>query len=133
MPRRRPHLNSGRVSVETSVVAGFDGSANAERALAWAADHAEAVHCPLRICIARGDLHKLTRWADLWTAGLAQGLADQARDLLDGRGIDIEVEIADGNAAPVLIDRQTPESFVVVGMRGRGVLDGIAVAPSPST
>jgi nucleotide-binding universal stress UspA family protein len=113
--------------VETSVVAGFDGSANAERALAWAADHAEAVRCPLRVCIARGDLHKLSRWADLWTAGLAQEWADQARGLLDDRGVEIEVEIADGNAAPVLIDRSTPESLVVVGSRGRGVFDGIAV------
>ena len=49
---------------ETSVIAGFDGSADAERALAWAADHAEAVHLPLRVCIARGDLHQLSRWAD---------------------------------------------------------------------
>ena len=37
------------------------------------------------------------------------------------------MEIADGNAAPVLIDRSTPESLVVVGSRGRGVFDGIAV------
>ena len=41
-------------------------------------------------------------------------------------GSTVEVEIADGNAAPVLIDRSTPESLVVVGSRGRGVFDGIA-------
>ena len=115
------------MGTETSVIAGFDGSADAERALAWAADHAEAVHRPLRVCIARGDLHQLSRWADQWTAGLAQEWADDARSLLDERGVDGEVEIADGNAAPVLIDRSKPESLVVVGSRGRGVFDGIAV------
>ena len=115
------------MGVESPIIAGFDGSADAERALAWAADHSEAVHRPLRVCIARGDLHRLSRWADEWTAGLAQEWADQARGLLDDRGLETDVEIADGNAAPVLIDRSTPDSLVVVGHRGRGVFDGIAV------
>ena len=47
------------------------------------------------------------------------------------READIEVEIADGNAAPVLIDRSTPESLVVVGSRGRGVFDAIPVGSVP--
>jgi len=115
------------MGAETSVIAGFDGSVGAEHALAWAADHAEAVHRPLRVCIARGDLYRVSRWADEWTAGLAQEWADQARRLLEVREADIEVEIADGNAAPVLIDRSTPESLVVVGSRGRGVFDAIPV------
>ena len=115
------------MGAETSVLAGFDGSVGAEHALAWAADHAEAVHRPLRVCIARGDLYRVSRWADEWTAGLAQEWADQARRLLEVREADIEVEIADGNAAPVLIDRSTPESLVVVGSRGRGVFDAIPV------
>ena len=79
------------------------------------------------MCIARGDLYQLSRWADQWTAGLAQEWAEQARSLLEACEAEFEVEIADGNAAPVLIDRTTHESLLVVGSRGRGVFDGIAV------
>jgi nucleotide-binding universal stress UspA family protein len=115
------------MGTEATIIAGFDGSADAARALAWAADHAEAVQGRLRVCVARGDLQQVSRWADQWTAGLAQEWADQARTLLEDRELDTEVEIADGNAAPVLIDRSTLESLVVVGHRGRGAFDGIAV------
>jgi nucleotide-binding universal stress UspA family protein len=115
------------MSPEASILVGFDGSQGAQRALAWAVEHADAVHSPLRVCIARGDLYQLSRWADQWTAGLAQEWAEQARSQLAACRVEFDVEIADGNAAPVLIDRTTPESLVVVGSRGRGVFDGIAV------
>src|SRR4051812_13231778 len=125
MPPGVPTREFERMSAEASILVGFDGSQDAERALAWATAHAEAVHGQLRVCIARGDLYQLSRWADQWTAGLAQEWAEQARRLLEACRAEFEVEIADGNAAPVLIDRTTHESLVVVGSRGRGVFDGI--------
>src|SRR6188472_4724488 len=115
------------MSAEASILVGFDGSQGAQRALAWATEHADDVHSPHRVCIARGDLYQLSRWADEWTAGLAQEWAEQARSQLEACTVEFDVEIADGNAAPVLIDRTTPESLVVVGSRGRGVFDAIPV------
>lgn len=107
------------------VVVGYDGSPEADRALVWAVGHARALGVPLRVCIARGDLYRLSAWADEWTADLAREWGDRARGVLRGvDAADTGMDVVDGRPAPALIDRSSPGSLLVVGSRGAGLVAG---------
>lgn len=108
------------------IVVGYDVSPDSELAVRWAAAHARAADVPLRVAIARGDLHTLSSWADEWTQGLADEWAERARKLLVELGAaDAEVVVLDGLPADALIRESADADCVVVGGRGRSVPVGM--------
>lgn len=105
------------------VVLGYDGSREADGALRQAVDLARRREWPLRIVIARGDLHRLSSWADEWTYGLAEEWAQSATRLLaELDATATEIDIRDGLPAPVLVDESADAACVVVGALGHGAV-----------
>jgi len=107
------------------VVLGYDGSREADGALRGAVDLARRHEWPLRVVVARGDLHRLSSWADEWTHGLAEEWVQSAAKLLAELGATAtEIDIRDGMAAPVLVEESADAACVVVGALGHGALVG---------
>lgn len=105
------------------IVVGYDDSPDARRALHWAADLAETMTMPLRVVVARGDMYKVSGWADEWTRGLAVEWLDLAAKELAGRDApDAQMAVVDGLASEVLILESHEASYLVVGSTGRGVV-----------
>jgi nucleotide-binding universal stress UspA family protein len=110
------------------LVVGYDGSADARRALTWAVVQGERLRRPLLVVIARGDLYKLSTWADEWTRGLAEEWAAGARQVLEAAAAgDASVEVVDGMAVPTLLERSGSAWLVAVGTRGHGPVMGALV------
>ena len=108
------------------VLVAFDDSPHARGALLWAAEVAEAAHAPLRVAIARGDLHTLSAWADHWTAGLAAEWEADAGKLLAEHGLQpAEVAVLDGRPAEVLVRASAAAGLLVIGSRGHGTVAGL--------
>lgn len=104
------------------VVVAFEGSPDAERALRFGVDLARRQGVPLRVVIARGDLYKLSEWADEWSQGLAEEWAESARKVLAEEGEQAEVAIMNGRVNDVLIDEATRAATMVIGAKGHGRL-----------
>ncbi len=115
------------------VVVGYDGSAWAELALTWAAEHARAAALPLRVLVARGDLHSLSAFTDEWTLGLAQEWAADAETSLSRlEAVEHDLVIADGLPGDVLVKASHEGAIVVLGSHGHHAVAG-AVLGSVST
>ena len=112
-------------SPSSPILVAYDGSPDANRALQWAAHLAGVRGDELSVCIARGDLYSLSRWADEWTQGLAQEWADRAVKELSESGTEpANIEILDGLPAEAIIERSQGTPLLVMGSRGRGRLAG---------
>lgn len=107
-------------SNEQPVVVGYDGSKEADEALRFGVELARRHGWTLRVVIARGDLHRLSAWADEWTQGLAEEWAEAAGKLLAEGGTEAVVTIADGLPAQVLVAESSQAAAVLVGARGHG-------------
>jgi nucleotide-binding universal stress UspA family protein len=117
--------DNAALETRAPVVVGFDGSRDAVRALRWAATWSQSAQRPLRVVAARGDLFRLSAWADNWTRGLAEEWLDQARKILADRGLpDARFEVLDAVPAGGLVDASTAAALVVVGSHGEGPLVG---------
>jgi nucleotide-binding universal stress UspA family protein len=112
------------------VVVGVDGSADAARALAWAAEEARLRGAELVVVHAylppyAGD------FAIAWDPGdeeeHAQVLLDDALAAVDTGSLPVPVEpvLAYDRAAPALLDAAEQADLVVVGSRGRGGFAGL--------
>lgn len=112
------------------VVVGVDGSANAVRALGWAADEARARGVPIEV------VHVWTRGAapvlglpvvvPLQDAELAaEHELTEALSSADLTGLEVHRHAIEGTPAGVLVDRSTTAGVVVVGSRGRGGVTAI--------
>jgi nucleotide-binding universal stress UspA family protein len=111
-------------SNEQPVVVGFDGSKEAGEALGFGAELARMHGWPLRVVIARGDLHRLSAWADEWTQGLAEEWAADAVKMLAEDEMEAVVVVADGLAAQVLVAESRQAAAVLVGATGHGFVTG---------
>ena len=113
---------------------GVDGSADAERALRWAAEQASLERRPLAVVTAAGidQVHAVT-WggaagsyvipaADLIEAvrGVAEEAAASAQQLRPG--LAVTAHATHGDPREVLIELSSAAHLVVIGSRGRGVL-----------
>lgn len=108
---------------EKPIVVGFDNSPDSRLALRWAAELASLLQLPLRAVVARGDLYKLSRWADEWTRGLADEWTELLRQQLEELGFaGAEVAVIDGLAAEVLVQESRAAFSVVIGSGGHGRL-----------
>lgn len=105
---------------EKPVVVAYEGSADADRAIRFGADLARRQGLPLRIVVARGDLYKLSQWADEWSQGLAEEWSDLARKILAEEGIQAAVVVRDGQVNDVLVSESAHASTLVVGAKGHG-------------
>ncbi|MDG1264919.1 MAG: universal stress protein, partial [Ilumatobacter sp.] len=112
-------------------VVGVDGSANAEHALAWAANHAKGRASCLRL-VGAWQTPLLGPAVETWPIGsstydrdslmestqrLVDDAAATARPLTD---VALQATIAHGGAATALLDATDEASLLVVGTRGRG-------------
>lgn len=109
-----------------TVLVGFDGSADAERALAWGIEEAAARRAPLRVVIARGD--RLSSYPNPprdWLAAITAEWVDQAQEFLKEAGLSRElVEVIDGSPSEVLVRASDPSTLVVLGSHGYGRISG---------
>jgi nucleotide-binding universal stress UspA family protein len=117
-----------------SIIVGVDGSADAERALRWAAEQASLQRRPLAVVTAAGiDQVRAVTWA-----GAAGAYVIPAEDLMKGvqtvaetaaesvhhlrPGLPVTAHAAHGDPRDVLIELSRDAHLVVIGSRGRGVL-----------
>jgi nucleotide-binding universal stress UspA family protein len=107
------------------VIAGFDGSPDARRALVWAADLARVKKAPLHVVVAMGDL-RMQRVTDLdvdWEQAYKAELSADAHATVDALGLDdVSVEISPYAPAPVILGEADEATVVVMGSRGHGRL-----------
>jgi nucleotide-binding universal stress UspA family protein len=111
------------------VVVGFDGSAPAEAALAFAFEEAKLRNIPLRIVCA-WEIPALEHAGAVFapTADLAAEARHNAEDVLAraresidrDAGIPIETVSASGHPPAVLVEQSADATLLVVGTRGRG-------------
>lgn len=109
-----------KTAVSKPVVVAYDGSPDADRALRFGVDLARDLQLPLRVVIARGDAHKLSRWADEWTRGLAEEWAESASKILAGEGEGPAIVVTDGRAADVLVAESPGAHVLLIGAQGHG-------------
>jgi nucleotide-binding universal stress UspA family protein len=117
-----------------TVIAAFDGSAGANRALEWAADDAARQGVPLRI------VHVLAPWPydiskytvqggpDEFTAGAGRMLAG-AEETARKRhpGLEVSSALLEGPPAKVLSEQSAADTTIVLGSRGLGGFVGALV------
>jgi nucleotide-binding universal stress UspA family protein len=129
------------------IVVGVDGSPSSHQTLRWAARQAKLTGASLQV---------VACWesptTDIWEVPPAFDSVDDARRNLevtvvevlgDGPGIDIDLTVVEGQAAPVLLEAARGASLLVVGSRGHWGLTGrplgsvsehcVAHAPCPVT
>lgn len=111
--------------VISQVVVGFDGSADARRALAWGIEESVSRRAALRVLISRGNRLVPNPGTRGWLAAFAEDWAGQARETLRHVGAPADVvEVTDGLPAQVLVERSDPSTLVVLGSHGHGRIAG---------
>jgi nucleotide-binding universal stress UspA family protein len=107
------------------VVLGTDGSAQADAALEFAAEHAAAVAAPLEVvsCAAGGSERDLDADPRAAADRLAAGAADRARAVHPE--LTVSSRVAEDLPEVALVEASERAALVVVGTRGRGAFRGM--------
>ena len=116
----------------SGIVAGYDGSAGAEQAIAWAAREAQSRRSVLTVCLAPSPGYPAPRSAERDSESrrraaeeaLAPGLR-LARDLV--RGGEVRPLVAAQPPAGALCELSADADMVVVGALGRGAVSGFPI------
>src|SRR5207253_1009261 len=110
------------------VVVGTDGSVEADKAVAWAADYVRRTG---------GTLELITTWSWPMTYGAPAGIPNylpekDAHDVIDkavaNAGLQVEhvrTVVVNGQAAQVLCERSDDADLLVIGSRGHGGFAGM--------
>jgi nucleotide-binding universal stress UspA family protein len=113
------------------IVVGVDGSPPSCQALRWAAGQARLTGASLQV-VTSWEYPTTYGWVppyppDFDPAGDARRLLEQTvGDVLgDDPGVEIGVEVAEGHAAPVLVEAARGAALLVVGNRGHGGFAGM--------
>lgn len=110
------------------VVVGYDGSADADRGLDWAIEHARLVGARLEVLSSSGDLEYLPERTNQETEALVAGWEQQAQARLKEAGLgDWTTRTSTGHAVSDLIEASQAASLLVVGAQGHSVLGGLVV------
>lgn len=114
----------------TKVIACYDGSPDAKRALVWAADLAREKKVPLRVVVALGDLRvrRVTELDAQWERYHEADLTEDARTAVKALKLsDASLEVSHHGPAPSILDEADESSLVVLGSRGHGRLSSAFV------
>ncbi|HUO48787.1 MAG TPA: universal stress protein [Acidimicrobiales bacterium] len=113
------------------IVVGVDGSPSSVRALHWAADQARRTGDRLEV-VTTWEFPTTYGWVppyppDFDPSGDARRLLEEtvAAELGDHAGIDVELVVVEGHAAPVLVEQAKGAQLLVVGSRGHGGFAGM--------
>jgi nucleotide-binding universal stress UspA family protein len=118
-----------------SIVVGFDGSDESEKALAWATGEAKLRNAKLKL-VSAWEITGLV-YAYGYVPSISPSLEEEAREraqlLLDERaeqvrattGVDVETETRQGQAADALVEAANGADLLVVGSRGHGGFTGL--------
>lgn len=107
------------------VIAGYDGSPDAKKALVWAADLARVKKAPLRVVVAVGDLRvrRVTELDVEWERAHQADLSADAHAAVGGLDLeDVSLEVSQYNPAAAILDEADESSVIVMGSRGHGRL-----------
>lgn len=107
------------------VVAGYDGSPDAKRALAWAADLARTRKAPLRVVVALGDVRvRQVTGPDLdWEREQQAALSADAHAAVGALDLEeVSLEVSQRAPTPAILDEADESSVVVMGSHGHGRL-----------
>jgi nucleotide-binding universal stress UspA family protein len=114
------------VSSTQRVIVAYDGSADSDRGLDWAVDHAKARGLPIEVYSASGDLEYLPERTADEADELVQGRLGRAGERLKGSGLDDWTTTATkGKVVPELIEASRSASLLVLGAQGHGALGGM--------
>jgi nucleotide-binding universal stress UspA family protein len=111
------------------VVVGTDGSEHADRALAWAGEEARLRGATVRVVTAwhvpvaaygGGYAPIVSPSLDEAAEAGAKKVAGAAAEKLRGQGLEVEVDVRQGQAADALVDSAKDAALLVVGSRGHG-------------
>lgn len=114
----------------SKVIACYDGSPDAKRALTWAVDFARTKDRPLRVIMATGDLRlrQVTELDQEWERTRVADLSKDAHEAVAAVQLDdVELESVEAGPAPALILATDPSCVIVLGSRGHGRLAGALV------
>lgn len=114
------------------VVVGYDASASAKVAVAWAADEAERLGLPLAVVYGAdytglvGGPISTSPWLPGVSIDEARRVADRGAALARVRhpGLDVVVQVEIGSPGTALVHQSEGAALVVVGSRGHGDLAG---------
>jgi nucleotide-binding universal stress UspA family protein len=113
------------------IVVGVDGSPSSLQTLRWAARQAKLTGASLQV-ITCWEYPTSYGWAPPYPADFDPGGAAKrtlevtvAEVLGDDPGVDIELSVVEGHAAPVLLEVARGASLLVVGSRGHGGFTGM--------
>ncbi len=114
------------------IVVGVDGSPSSHQTLRWAARQAKLTGASLQV-ITCWEFPTPMSWLPPNPSDLDQAKADARRTLEqtvaevlgDNPGIDIDLTVVEGHAAPVLLEAARGASLLVVGSRGHGEFTGM--------
>lgn len=112
------------------VIAGYDGSPDAKRALAWAADLARAKSVPLQVVVGLGDLRvrRVTELDVEWERAHEADLSSDARDAVAALDLDgVTLELSRYGPTPAILDEADESSVIVLGSRGHSRLASVFV------
>jgi nucleotide-binding universal stress UspA family protein len=116
----------------SGIVVGYDGSAGAEDALAWAAREARSRGLVLTVCLALSsaypDVPRTAEGDREWRRAAEEALAagvHQARTLMPDGGV--WSILVNGPPAAALCEQSADADMVVVGSRGRGGMAGLPI------
>ena len=119
------------VSTDRRIVVGVDGSESSGRALAWAADHADATGSVLEV-ITTWEWPTNYGWAVPFPEGWdprsdAQKVQDQAVEPVHRThpSVTVRSTLAEGNPAAVLVKASQGADLLVVGSRGHTEFAGM--------
>jgi len=115
---------------EHRIVVGVDGSDDSAKALEWASHQAELTDSSVEI-VSTWKMPSSYGWASMPihynpVADVKEKLGrivDQARS--EHPGVSYDVTIAEGDAAPCLLERSKNAALLVVGTRGHGGFTGL--------
>jgi nucleotide-binding universal stress UspA family protein len=107
----------------SKIIACYDGSPDAKRALTWAADLAQSRKAPLQVLVALGDarVRRITELDTQWQAEHEAAWTQDAKQAVAKLGLEgTSLELSPWDAVPTVLDAADESSVVVLGSRGHG-------------
>jgi nucleotide-binding universal stress UspA family protein len=129
--------NQAGQTQQRTVVAGIDGSECSTAALEWAASYAEATGTTVRAVAVWGDPGSIgfDVGGGAWDReGACRKAAEKQVALVATRhtGVEIDLDVIHGRAAPALVETSENAALLVVGTRGHGAFADLVLGSTSS-